>query len=183
MRAQVYIVGGVLLTILVVVAAVTYHVRSVREEAARNQAAADLYGAGEATYTDMLGNTIDLSEVAEDTVVVVTSWASWCPQCAGELALIDSIVAERDAAEVRALAINRMEPKEQAARFMGTLPEFSRLTFVLDNQDFYFRSVEGYAMPETLVYNRNGEVVLHKRGNLTTDELRAAVDQAISSAN
>jgi hypothetical protein len=97
------------------------------------------------------------------------------------LQLLDEVATNYSPDSVTILALNRMEPVHQAQRFLTTIPAVPNITFVQDNQDHFFAAVEGYAMPETIVYNPAGEIVLHKRGNLTRDEIVAAVDAALSS--
>lgn len=69
-----------------------------------------------ASYTAITGNEIAIEDF-EGKPLLVTAWASWCPQCAGELELINRVVGEVGEGKLRALAINRNEPKEQAQRF------------------------------------------------------------------
>lgn len=173
-----YIVLGSLLLILVILAAATYTFRERRLAEERN-VAKDVLFSEEATeaYTDIEGREIDLVS-AEGKVLVVTSWASWCPQCAAELELLNALAVERNDDRLQVLAMNRMEPKEQAQRFISTLPELPRISYVLDSKDYFFDSVVGYAMPETIFYNSAGEIVLHKRGSLTAEEAKAALDLA-----
>lgn len=171
----------VLVLLLVVAAVVTYYYRQQASLEARDAAKEALFSPeATAAFTDLEGREVDLAG-AEDAIVIATSWASWCPQCALELELLSEVVAERNDDRVEVLALNRMEPKHQAQRFMATLPALPNITFVLDNQDHFFDSVEGYAMPETIFYNQAGEIVLHKRGNLTKDEAVAALEAALAT--
>jgi thiol-disulfide isomerase/thioredoxin len=126
-------------------------------------------------YTDLEGRQIDLLEY-DDKPLLVTSWASWCPQCQGELVLINKLVKELYPGRITVLALNRNEPKEQAQRFLSTLPPLPAVTFTLDTKDHYFSSIGGYAMPESLLYSAAGELVYHKRGNFSEAELRAALN-------
>jgi thiol-disulfide isomerase/thioredoxin len=134
-----------------------------------------------ALYTDMEGRPVVLDEY-DDTLLVVTTWASWCPQCAGELSLINQIVGNEFPGEVRVLALNRDEPKEQAQRFLTTLPSLPNVTFTLDTADHYFSVIGGYAMPETVIYNAAGEITYHKRGNFTEEELRLVLQRLLEDS-
>ncbi|MBY0310019.1 TlpA family protein disulfide reductase [Patescibacteria group bacterium] len=181
MNRSAYVAGGSLLLTVLILGFLTYSISTERKQRERDVAADVLFSAeAKAAYKDMEGREISL-ETYEDDVVVVTSWASWCPQCAGELTLLNEAVIERNDERLTVLAINRNEPKDQAQRFIATLPSLARINFVLDNQDFFFGSVDGYAMPETIFYNQAGEIVLHKRGNLTPDEVRSGFEAALSS--
>lgn len=181
MRRAHLIVLGVLLVLMVLALVTAYYYRERAEREARDVAQGALFSPeATAAFTDLEGRDVDLSG-AQGEIVIATSWASWCPQCAGELQLLNDVAAERNDDRVQVFALNRMEPKHQAQRFMSTLPDLPRVTFVLDNQDHFFSSVDGYAMPETIFYNQAGEIVLHKRGNLTREEAVAALDTALNS--
>lgn len=183
MNRRALIFGGILLAIVIVLGLITYTIRTERIKREKDAAADVLFSVqAKEAYTDIEGRDIDLQGF-DNKVVVITSWASWCPQCADELMLLNGAARERNDERLQVLAINRNESKEMAQRFISTLPELERVNFVLDNQDFFFDSVVGYAMPETLFYNQAGELVVHKRGNLTPDEVRAAFDVALGSGD
>jgi len=182
MQRRPYVIALLTISALAVLAGVVGYV--VRERAAdreRNKAQPALFSpeASEA-FTDLDGKKVDITE-AEGKIVIATSWASWCPQCAGELQLLSDLATERNDDRVQVFALNRMESKHQAQRFMATLPSLPGITFVLDNEDHFFSSVLGYAMPETIFYNAAGEIVLHKRGNLTKEEAVAALETALTA--
>ncbi len=131
---------------------------------------------GEEPYTDMVGNPVSL-ESHLGKILVVATWASWSPFSAADLAMLDSMALEYDSAEVVFMAVNRRETKEQAARFMATQPSFSNIILVLDPRDNFYSVVGGYAMPEVLVYDEAGEVVLHERGVTNAESIKQAIDQ------
>jgi len=169
---------GLLLLVIIGVAVTTYFVRTQAVREAADVANEALFSPeATAAFTDLEGKPINVSE-ARDGVVIATTWASWCPQCATELQLLNDLVGQYPPDSVRVLALNRMEPSHQARRFLAPMPTLTNITFVLDNQDHFFAAIEGYAMPETIVYNQAGEIVLHKRGNLAPSE----VEEALSTA-
>lgn len=135
---------------------------------------------GEAPYSDMLGNAVSLDSYL-GKVLVVATWASWSPFSATDLQMLDSLADEIANEEVVFMAINRKETKEQAARFTATQPEFNNLVMVLDPRDHFYTAVGGYAMPEVVVYNRRGEVVLHERGVANRDTIQSAIAQQLST--
>ncbi len=177
-----YLIALFALTAVAIVATIVVSViRDRAAERARDEAEQALFSEeASKAFTSLDGATVDITG-AEGDIIIATSWASWCPQCAGELQLLNEVVAARDDARVQVLALNRMEPKHQAQRFIATLPSLSNVTFVLDNQDHFFNTVAGYAMPETIFYNAAGEIVLHKRGNLTKEEAEAALAAALAA--
>jgi len=169
---------GVLLIVAVVI---TIYV-SVSRRATINEQTKSIFTGVEdtATYTDVNGVELKLEDFLGQ-VLVVTSWATWSPFTATDLTSLDLLAAGYPVDQVTFMAINRKETKEQAARLLVTLPEFPRLKIIIDTQDHFYRSVVGYAMPETLVFDSTGEIVLHHRGELDPVLVRKAVDEAILS--
>lgn len=171
---------SVLILVLAGVGYYTYTLFSPESKMAQNEAGRSLIVDNTvASYTDLAGNPIDLSDYA-GSVLVVNSWASWCPFCTSELPLISEIVGEYSDQNVVALAINRQESKEMAERYLRTISGQENIVFVLDPDDHFYESIGGFAMPETVIYDRNGKEVWHKRGVLTHDELHHYIDEAIA---
>ncbi len=132
-------------------------------------------------FTNVSGEEISLDRVlATNQVVVVTTWASWCPGCQEQLLTLDRLAGEF-ASDVIVLAINRAESTSRAQRFLENIPELSNLELVFDPDDRFFRDVAGYTMPEIVVYNRNQSIYTHHHGVISYDDmsdvLRGAVAQ------
>ncbi len=134
---------------------------------------------GEDPYTDLLGNPVVLSQYL-GRVMVVTSWASWSPFTANDFQTLIEVSKKYSREEVAVLAINRKETKEQATRYVSTLPEISGILVVLDPSDTFYNAVGGYAMPETVIYNERGEVVQHFRGVTPLSDIVTAIDAIIT---
>jgi thiol-disulfide isomerase/thioredoxin len=129
-------------------------------------------------YLDMSQSKVDFAgDIGK--VLVVSSWASWCPQCAEDIGRLDQVASEFKDREVVFLAINRAENPYTAERFLNTFQKPQNVRIVLDPSDHFFASNAGYAMPETIVYDEDGEIKSHQRGNLNTDELKKAIFEAL----
>ena len=133
---------------------------------------------GETSFTNLQGEVVTLAPHF-GRVIVVTSWASWCPQCTTDLMRLGEVVQAYKDQEVTVLAVNRAEDKYSAERFLQTITIPEGVQVVLDSEDFYFKNSAGYAMPETIVYGKDGAVVLQQRGELRLDELRQSIDNAL----
>lgn len=132
-------------------------------------------------YTDLAGNPVSLASY-RGKVLVVNSWASWCPFCGTELQKLNTVAMEFSSEEVVFLAINRMETVERAERYMRQQPgTFDNLVLVLDHGDVFYRRVGGFSMPETLFYDSEGELVAHERGQLSESRIKELVSQALSA--
>jgi thiol-disulfide isomerase/thioredoxin len=132
------------------------------------------------SFTDLEDNKISLNKDFGN-VLVVMSWASWCPQCGKDLEALGNMAKDYQGKDVSIMAINRAEDRYSAERFLNTLQVPSELRIILDPNDHYFANSEGYAMPETLVYSLEGNVILQQRGELKTDELKNAIDSELNN--
>lgn len=170
----------ILVSVLLCAAGGVWYMRWHNEVEEKNVADESLFNeAARESFTNILGSEISLDDF-EGKPLLVTSWASWCPQCADELVLIDRMAGEVGQGKVQVLAINRNEPREQAQRFLATLPSLPNITLMLDKHDHFFAAVGGFAMPETIFYNPAGEIKFHKRGNLTEDDIRTGVSAILA---
>jgi len=128
-------------------------------------------------YKDLLGNEVALTDYL-DKVIVVHSWASWCPSCVSQLQLFaDSTV--NTAENVQIIAINRAEPATTIERFKTTFGIDDRVLMVLDPSDRFYSSVGAYAMPETIIYDQAGNKALHIHGEITKEQLEETIRQLL----
>ncbi|MCA9365734.1 TlpA family protein disulfide reductase [Candidatus Kaiserbacteria bacterium] len=178
MKKQSIITILLLVSILAVagyVAVEFVHKRTLEKE--NNQALQALVvEEGQAGFTDLNGNNVKLNDYLGD-ILVVNSWASWCPFCVAELNDFAKLANEYADSDVHVLAINRKESKEQAQRFMKSakLPE-NKIVFLLDPDDRYYEKIGGFGMPETVFYDKDGVIFLHKRGPIKLDEMREVIE-------
>lgn len=135
---------------------------------------------GEAPYTDLDGNPVSLDEHLGKVLVVIT-WASWSPFTASDLYTLAQLSAEYSEEEVVFMAINRKESKEQAARFLQTIDQPEGVLMVLDPRDNFYQATGGYAMPEAVIYNKNGVILNHSHGIASYEDIKATLEQIFSS--
>lgn len=133
---------------------------------------------GQSPYTDLEGNHVVLSDYIGE-VLVVTSWASWCPACAVDLPRLSNLAKSYEGKGVRILAINRSEPAMTAQSFLNTVGATEGALLVLDPDDRFYESIGGYTMPETLFYDSNGNVIHHARGTIGINEMQKYIDAAL----
>lgn len=170
----------VLLLIIVGAAAATLFVIKKNSEEFQNEAKNDLLGSSEmsAVYTNLLGDEVNLEDFVGN-ILVINSWASWSPQSQAELLILQKLAVEYSEKPVVFIAINRKESKEQAGRFMSTLPEVANVTVLIDTTDHFYSAVGGYAMPETIVYRPDGTTSTHIRGMFSEDQLRTTISESL----
>ncbi|MDC1205262.1 TlpA family protein disulfide reductase [Candidatus Pacebacteria bacterium] len=146
----------------------------------QNSEATRVLGGTESPFTDLQGNPFPLEE-HKDKVRVVNAWASWCPFCVNELP--DFITLSQEFKDVAVIAINRKESNVLAQSFVAQFESLGNVVFVQDPEDSFYKSIGGFAMPETVFYDQEGNVSFHKRGFMTLEEMRSHTQTAISATN
>jgi thiol-disulfide isomerase/thioredoxin len=124
---------------------------------------------------DYAGNDVRLSDYKRQ-VLVVHAWATWCTYCAEEIRNLATLKTKYGD-KIQIIAPNRAESVHEARPFSDALNLGDKVVFLLDPNDSFFKSVEGYAMPETLFINDRGEILFHQHGPMNIAE----VEQKISS--
>lgn len=110
--------------------------------------------------------------------LVINSWAAWCPFCRKELP--DFVAVQKEFGDkVTIIAIDRVEPKETAKRYIDELGVKDDLIFLLDPTDSFYQAIGGFSMPETIFINKNGDVTTHKRGPMNTNEMRQKIKEML----
>jgi len=179
-KSSLYTIG---IMLLVVISAILY-VLSIDESAIQKRnntpaAQALLIDDPAKSFTNLNGEPVVLTDYF-GKILVVSSWASWCPQCTADLNQLGPLAEAYKDKDVIVLAVNRAEDRYTAERFLKSVTISPGLVFILDPSDHFFTANVGYAMPETILYNKDGGVALHQRGNLQVDELRLALDSLLN---
>ena len=131
---------------------------------------------GQLSFTTLEGDSIDIAPRGGEEVVVVITWASWCPPCVEELAKLDGLAEEYQGKPVRFLAINRKEPAHIARAFLRSVGYAENLALIIDQEDRYFKATEGYNMPETIIYGFDENLLYQSHGAANTARLKAQLD-------
>lgn len=129
-----------------------------------------------------IDNTSVASSDAVGKIRVINMWATWCPFCVNELPDFVRLQNEfQDTIEV--IAINRAEPDQKAKNYIIRNELQNALVFVQDPNDSYYKSIGGFAMPETLFIDDDGNIRLHKRGPITFEEMKTEVEKLLTDNN
>lgn len=132
------------------------------------------------SFTDLSGTPVSVND-SFGKVMVVMSWASWCPQCSKDLETLGGVAQEFKDKGVTVMAINRSEDRYTAERYLSTIaPLPSELKVMLDGDDYYFTHSAGYAMPETIVFDESGTIALQVHGEINKDELKSTLDKILT---
>ena len=124
---------------------------------------------------DYAGNEVALADFAGKNIIV-NSWAVWCPFCVKELK--DFAELKRELGDkIDIIAIDRAESLGKVKGYTDDLGVTDDMVFLLDPDDSFYRSIGGFSMPETLFVDGEGNILLHKRGPMTLDEMRQKTNE------
>lgn len=172
---------AVCVLLLFVVAVVFYIFYVNAKSAEEGSAAAQALSGGKDNkieFTDLDGEPVSLDTYG-GKVRVVNAWATWCPFCVKELQAFSQASATFDQNDVVFIAINRNESDAKAKAFVDKLPNTDGILFVQDHDDVFFKNIGGFSMPETIFYDKKGNVVFHKKGPMEFDEIVSHVSRAL----
>lgn len=125
-----------------------------------------------AQYTDISGNPVNLDKYLGQNLIV-HSWASWCPQCVDQLKMFSSVISTLE--NTKLIAINRGEDRVTAEGFLNHYELWSDVELIIDPTDHFYKTIEGYAMPETVIFDKNGSIVAHFRGVVSETDIKTAL--------
>ena len=123
------------------------------------------------TFSDYEGHKIGLLSYRLKRLIVF-SWATWSPYSEQEFRDLLALKSKHGN-EVQIVAINRGEPLAEAKAFTDKLHMGDAIVLLLDPEDAYYKSIGGYAMPETLFISPSGDATLHQRGPLGAAEIES----------
>tara|TARA_B100000508_G_scaffold37715_2_gene29508 strand:- start:3896 stop:4441 length:546 start_codon:yes stop_codon:yes gene_type:complete len=167
-----------LIFILLIVGWFTYN-KAIERQIASTPAYRALSATTTGSYTDLEGKSVVLTDYVGQ-VMLVHAWASWCPSCAKELQQLSQIAESYEQDSVVVIAINRAEDRYSAERFLKAHNLDLKVQLILDPDDSFFKSIGGYAMPETIIYNQKGEIVKHIRGDLNQEAVRGTIEETLA---
>lgn len=132
----------------------------------------------EFAYTNLSGEAMGLDEY-RGQILIVNSWATWSPFSKNDLLTLQEIQKEFGET-VTILAINR---KEQIPIMRSYLQAYNldetALVYLHDPSDHFYKASDGFAMPETIIYNKDGTIHSHIRGDLKPESLKQTLKQAV----
>jgi len=168
-----------LLLLVVIVAGLSFWAYSVQQQnrpapAPSSAESALRTATTSGTFTNLDGEVTGL-DAYTGSIIVAHAWASWVPSSPDALRELAALQREYPTESVVVLAINRSEPPATAKLFLEQI-EQPDLTYIIDQTDHFFQTVGGRTMPETVLYDRNGDVAAHLKGPLSIAELRREIE-------
>ena len=132
------------------------------------------------TVTTIDGSTFTLSESLQThDLVLINLWATWCGPCRGEFPHLEAAWEQYgDRVDVIALSI---EPDDTADVLKSFAAEYGLRFAVGRDETDIFSAVEGYAIPTTLIVNRDRMIVAVEIGSKSSvEEFTALFDELLS---
>jgi len=165
---SVLVIGGVLLAVIF----------GLSKDTGVESSVSDLDRFSQITLTDYDGNTKSLGDWS-GKMLVVNSWAVWCPFCVKELSDFAAL-QKAFPDEIAVIAIDRAESLEKVQGFTDGLGISEDMIFLMDRKDDFYKAVGGFSMPETVFIDKDGTVVFHKRGPMTFEEMKEQVEKLLN---
>jgi thiol-disulfide isomerase/thioredoxin len=181
-RKNILVLVGIII-VLVILAVATYYIRTNARYLTQNEANKTLFS-NEVTaeFLDDQSNPVNMEQF-EDNVLIVNVWASWSPYTEIEFPILNEISQQYRERGVKVLAMNRKESQTQIERYLATIPPYEHIEQIIDVNDFFYAGIDGYAMPETIIYDAQGKIIQHIRGVIKKEELVVVLDTIISEQN
>jgi len=164
---SVLVIGGVLLAVIF----------GLSKDTGVESSVSDLDRFSQITLTDYDGNAKSLGSWS-GKMLVVNSWAVWCPFCVKELSDFAAL-QKAFPDEIAVIAIDRAESLEKVRKFTDELGISKDMTFLMDRKDDFYKAVGGFSMPETVFIDGDGMIVFHKRGPMTFEEMKDQVEKLL----
>lgn len=101
---------------------------------------------------DLNGNTISLGDILKDKEVILSFWASWCPECRQQMPILDGLVKYRDKVEI--IGVNTGEARKAAASFIKEIGIKYRI--LLDTQGQVAKLYGVVGVPTNVLINKEG---------------------------
>lgn len=112
-------------------------------------------------------------------IMVVTTWASWSPSAKSELEKFQILASGFTNQSVVFIALGRDQDRTQAQRFLDSIPDMPAVEVIIDQADQFNTKVEGFAMPETVLFDKNGDIILRLYGDDRQAEITKKLDELL----
>lgn len=131
------------------------------------------------SLTSLAGDPVKLAALADGKPLVVNLWASWCPPCRREMPVLAA--AQQRETGVRFVFVNQGEDAATAQRYLSA-GRLDLANVLLDPDAALGREVGSGALPTTLFYNANGQLVDTHVGELSAASLASKLASLRPSA-
>ncbi len=137
----------------------------------------------EIAYKNLDGALVRLADTSDKKIRIINTWATWCLFCIEELPHF--IELQKTATDtVTVIAINRGESVEKQREYFAKAHiNENDIVFLADTADtFYTNVLGGFSMPETIFVDEDNRILLHRRGPMTSEEMRERVESILETS-
>jgi peroxiredoxin len=129
------------------------------------------------TFYDVRGNKISFDKFRNE-VVMLNFWATWCAPCLIEMPSMASLSEEFEGKGLHVVAISN-EDQETISHFVDRNPY--PFTFLIDRDGSLSQRLGVWALPLTIILDRNGKLTYFHQGaqHWDTPHLRKLIGQLV----
>lgn len=129
------------------------------------------------SLTSSDGNIVNFSDY-RGKVLLINSWATWCPPCKAEMPTLETYYQNNKEAGFEILAINAGESKEVASKFK----QYNGITFpiMLDTNGDIIEALGITGLPTSILVNRDGIVEHIHVGMFFENDLESIISPVIN---
>ncbi|MCP4598868.1 TlpA disulfide reductase family protein [Neptuniibacter sp.] len=109
-------------------------------------------------FANVEGQQVSLSEY-KGKVVLLNFWATWCPPCIEEMPSMQRLREQLDGKPFEIVAVNVGEDSAAVSSFLMELSSDLTFPILLDEEGKSFGELGLRALPTTILFDQNGEVV------------------------
>ena len=138
------------------------------------------------TIYDLEGKAVQYKDLADDKVVLINFWASWCPPCKAEMPHLQTVYNDyKD--DVSFIIINSTDgSRETREKVLAFLEDKDYTMPIYLDEDQMASALYGLrSLPSTVLIDSEGFIIGGIKGALNEEQFRDVLDQAIeiSKAN
>jgi thiol-disulfide isomerase/thioredoxin len=134
----------------------------------------------ELSFKNRTGGTESLS-LYRGKIVVLNFWATWCLPCREELPMLDKLAAKFPSDQVVFFAVSLDTPETQPKidRFLGK-KKISLPIWLGASTESLKQLNLGEVIPATVIFDRNGEIVMRILGEASRKDITSRLDWLLS---
>ena len=102
---------------------------------------------------DLNGNTISLGDILKDKEVILSFWASWCPECRQQMPILNGL-AKKYRERIEIIGVNTGEARKTVASFIKEIGIEYRI--LLDTQGKLVKIYGVAGVPTNVLINKEG---------------------------
>jgi len=124
------------------------------------------------TLRNAAGETVKLADY-QGGPLVINLWATWCPPCRREMPVLEN--AQQQRPDLTFLFVNQAESMQSVATFLET-QGLSLSNVLFDRSGHLGQAVGSMALPTTLFYSPDGQLLASHLGELSNASLARALE-------